>query len=58
MKRTVAGFLAVAAFVAPTAALGSINVPNNNGHPATNPAEQCPPGQNKDATPGALHKCP
>ena len=30
---------------------------SNNGHPNTNPAGNCPSGQNKGDTPGALHKC-
>jgi hypothetical protein len=38
-------------------AFAAINHPNNNGHPSTNPAGKCPAGQNKGATPGALHKC-
>ena len=28
------------------------------GIPAKNPADKCPPGQNKGATPGAERKCP
>jgi hypothetical protein len=38
-------------------AAAAITSPNNSGHPDTNPAGKCPTGQNKDSTPGALHKC-
>ncbi len=27
------------------------------GHPAKNPADKCPPGANKDTSPGGLKKC-
>lgn len=50
---TIAGMGGFAAI--PAAA--TITHPNNNGHPSTNPAGNCPPGQNKGATPGALNKC-
>ena len=49
-------FAALGASVAP-AASAAIAESGNNGHPNTNPAENCPAGQNKGATPGALHKC-
>jgi hypothetical protein len=38
-------------------ASAAITQSTNNGHPNTNPSGNCPTGQNKDATPGALHKC-
>jgi multisubunit Na+/H+ antiporter MnhC subunit len=38
-------------------AFAVITQSTNNGHPNTNPAGNCPTGQNKDATPGALNKC-
>ena len=38
-------------------AAAAITQSSNNGHPDTNPTGKCPAGQNKDATPGALHKC-
>ena len=38
-------------------ASAAITESSNNGHPNTNPAGNCPTGQNKDATPGALNKC-
>jgi hypothetical protein len=53
---TLFAFAALGVCAAPVAS-GAITEPNNNGHPSTNPAEKCPTGQNKDATPGALHKC-
>jgi hypothetical protein len=38
-------------------ASAAITQSTNNGHPNTNPSGNCPAGQNKDATPGALNKC-
>ena len=38
-------------------ALAAITQSNDRGHPNTNPSGNCPSGQNKDATPGALKKC-
>jgi hypothetical protein len=48
--------LALAVVMAPVAS-AAITESTNNGHPNTNPAEKCPTGQNKGATPGALNKC-
>ena len=48
--------LALGVVMAPIAS-AAITESTNNGHPNTNPAEKCPTGQNKGATPGALHKC-
>jgi hypothetical protein len=59
VRKFIAGGLSVAALagaVAPAAG-AAITTPNNNGHPSTNPAGNCPTGQNKGATPGALNKC-
>ena len=53
---TLFAFALLGASAAPVAR-AAITESNNNGHPNTNPAEKCPTGQNKDATPGALHKC-
>jgi hypothetical protein len=53
---TLFAFAVLGAGSAPIAA-AAITESTNNGHPSTNPAEKCPAGQNKDATPGALHKC-
>jgi hypothetical protein len=39
-------------------ATAAITESSNRGHPNTNPSGNCPTGQNKDATPGALNKCP
>jgi hypothetical protein len=39
-------------------AAAAITQSSNNGHPNTNPSGNCPTGQNKDATNGALNKCP
>jgi hypothetical protein len=49
-------FVALGASAAPVAS-AAIAESGNNGHPNTNPAENCPAGQNKGATPGALNKC-
>jgi hypothetical protein len=49
-------FAVLGASAAPVAS-AAITESNNNGHPNTNPAENCPTGQNKGATPGALKKC-
>ena len=58
-RKVMAALFAFAALGVSTAPIASaaISEPNNNGHPSTNPAEKCPAGQNKDATPGALNKC-
>ena len=60
MRKRISKIAALASAIAlavsgPAAA--AITSPNNNGHPDTNPAGKCPTGQNKDSTPGALHKC-
>jgi len=62
MKRMLTVFVAMlimAAMLAVMAmpALAAITQSSNRGHPNTNPAGNCPAGQNKDATPGALNKC-
>jgi hypothetical protein len=59
MRRKVMAVALASAFAlsAPAAATAAITESTNNGHPNTNPAGNCPTGQNKDATPGALHKC-
>jgi flagellar basal body-associated protein FliL len=51
--------LVMAAMVVATAmpAFAAITQSTNAGHPNTNPTGGCPPGQNQDATPGALNKC-
>jgi hypothetical protein len=53
---TLFAFAALGAWAAPFAS-AAITESTNNGHPNTNPAENCPAGQNKGATPGALNKC-
>jgi hypothetical protein len=45
------------ALAASAPAAAAITESTNNGHPNTNPAGNCPTGQNKGATPGALQKC-
>jgi len=53
---TLFAFAALGVCAAP-AASAAIEESSNNGHPNKNPAGNCPAGQNKDATPGALNKC-
>jgi hypothetical protein len=53
---TLFAFAVLGAGSAPVAS-AAITQSTNNGHPNTNPAGNCPAGQNKEATPGALHKC-
>jgi hypothetical protein len=58
MKRRIA-LLATTGFLALSGvASAAITQSYNNGHPNTNPAGNCPTGQNQGATPGALNKCP
>lgn len=57
MKRRIAVLTTTVVFAASGVASAAITHPGNNGHPNTNPAGQCPPGQNHGDTPGALHKC-
>lgn len=58
MSRCIAVLTATIVMAASGVASAAITESTNNGHPNTNPAEKCPAGQNKDATPGALNKCP
>jgi hypothetical protein len=59
IRRIMATLFAITALgvVAAPIAGAAITESTNNGHPNTNPAEKCPTGQNKGATPGALNKC-
>ena len=36
---------------------GGIDEGPGRGNPDTNPTGKCPPGQNKDTSPGGLKKC-
>lgn len=56
--RKIALLASAIALAASGPAAAAITQSSNNGHPNTNPSGNCPTGQNKDATPGALHKCP
>jgi hypothetical protein len=58
MKKAAALLATVMALAGSGVASAAITTSTNNGHPNTNPAGSCPTGQNKDATPGALNKCP
>jgi hypothetical protein len=57
MKRRIALLTASMVLAASGVASAAITPSTNNGHPNTNPAGNCPAGQNKGATPGALNKC-
>jgi hypothetical protein len=57
VKSRVALLAAAMTLAASGAASAAITPSDNNGHPNTNPSGNCPTGQNKDATPGALNKC-
>ena len=58
MKKRIALLASAMTLAASGVASAAITPSTNNGHPNTNPAGNCPTGQNKDATPGALNKCP
>ena len=57
MKKRIALLASAMALAASGVASAAITQPSNNGHPSTNPSGNCPTGQNKGATPGALNKC-
>ena len=57
MKKRIVALTTGMVLAASGVASAAIDHPGNNGHPSTNPAGHCPPGQNQGATPGALHKC-
>ena len=57
MKRRIVVLTTTVVLAASGVASAAISHPNNNGHPSTNPSGNCPAGQNKGDTPGALHKC-
>jgi hypothetical protein len=58
MKKAAALLATAMALAGSGVASAAITTSTNNGHPNTNPSGNCPTGQNKDATPGALNKCP
>jgi len=58
MRKRIALLAAAMTLAASGVASAAITPSNNSGHPNTNPSGNCPTGQNKDATPGALNKCP
>ena len=57
MKKRIALLTTGLALAASGVASAAITPAPNPGHPATNPAGNCPPGQNSGATNGALQKC-
>jgi hypothetical protein len=57
MKRRILVLTTSMVLAASGVASAAITTPNNNGHPSTNPAGNCPGGFNKGDTPGALNKC-
>lgn len=58
MRKRIALLAAAMTLAASGVASAAITPSDNNGHPNTNPSGSCPTGQNKDATKGALQKCP
>ena len=63
---TLAAMLVVALTVTAAPSFAAITKENPGGHepggeakgiPAKNPADKCPPGQNKDLSPGGQKKC-
>jgi hypothetical protein len=57
MKKRIALLAAAMTLAAGGISSAAITESTNNGHPSTNPAGNCPAGQNQDATNGALNKC-
>jgi hypothetical protein len=57
MKKRIVLLASAMALAASGPAYAAITQSTNNGHPNTNPSGNCPTGQNKGATPGALNKC-
>jgi hypothetical protein len=57
MKKRIALLACAMALAASGVASAAITQSTNNGHPSTNPSGNCPGGQNKDATQGAMNKC-
>ena len=58
MRKRIALLAAAITLAASGVASAAITPSTNKGHPNTNPSGNCPTGHNKDATPGALNKCP
>ena len=63
---TLAAMLVVALTVTSATSFAKITKENRGGNepggtaagiPATNPADKCPPGQNRDLSPGGQKKC-
>ncbi len=54
---TVAAMLVVAMTVTAAPAFAAITDGPGKGNPATTSSGKCPPGQNKDTSPGGLKKC-
>jgi hypothetical protein len=57
MKKRIALLATALTLAASGVASAAITQSTNNGHPNTNPAGNCPTGQNQGATNGALQKC-
>ena len=61
MRKRIALLAAVAVMaggVAGGVASAAINQGPGKGNPETNASGKCPPGQNKETSPGGLKKCP
>jgi hypothetical protein len=54
----VAVFMVSVMLVMAAPAFAAINEGPGRGNPDTTASGKCPPGQNKDTSPGGLKKCP
>jgi hypothetical protein len=57
LRKRIALLAAAMTLAASGVASAAITPSDNNGHPNKNPSGNCPTGQNKGATNGALQKC-
>ena len=57
MKKRIALLASALALLVSSPASATIFVGPGNGNPQTNESGKCPPGQNKDTSPGGLKKC-
>ncbi len=58
MKKRIALLASAMALAASGSAYAAIDEGPGRGNPDTNASGKCPPGQNKDTSPGGLKKCP
>ena len=58
MKKRIALLASAMALAASGVASAAIDVGPGRGNPDTTPSGKCPPGQNKETSPGGQKKCP